>query len=186
MASFPLLFDLGAARPTTRDIARVVKEGGTAALTEAERRADQARYQEVTCRSALNRVEGHAVRLDAEPVSRLHARLPLLLRAPLSRAVRDERRRRVRVGDPGQAELRRRAARASSTAVVDARARRRRHRDRPLPADRRPLQADAPRRSRRCCARATRSGSITKGPMVVRDRDVLVDALADARPARST
>jgi len=58
MASFPLLFDLGSARPTTRDVARTVKEGGSAALTEAERRADQARYQEVTCRSALNRVKG--------------------------------------------------------------------------------------------------------------------------------
>ena len=32
--------------------------GGTAALTDAERRADEARYQEVRCRSALNRVEG--------------------------------------------------------------------------------------------------------------------------------
>ena len=58
MASFPLLFDLGSRRPTTRDVAKVVKEGGTAALTEAERRADQASYQEITCRSALNRVEG--------------------------------------------------------------------------------------------------------------------------------
>ena len=58
MPSFPLLFDLGAAKPTTRDIARTVKSGGSAALTEAERRADQARYQEVTCRSALNRVKG--------------------------------------------------------------------------------------------------------------------------------
>jgi DNA repair photolyase len=58
MASFPLLFDLGSAKPTTRDVARVVKEGGTAALTQAERRADQARYQEVTCRSALNPVKG--------------------------------------------------------------------------------------------------------------------------------
>lgn len=58
MSSFPLLFDLGPHKPTTRDIARVVKEGGTAALTEAERRADQARYQEVTCRSALNPVKG--------------------------------------------------------------------------------------------------------------------------------
>jgi DNA repair photolyase len=58
MSSLPLLFDLGSQRPTTRDIARTVKEGGTTALTEAERRADQARYQEVTCRSALNRVEG--------------------------------------------------------------------------------------------------------------------------------
>ena len=58
MSSFPLLFDLGATKPTTRDIANTVKAGGTAALTDAERRADQARYQEVTCRSALNRVKG--------------------------------------------------------------------------------------------------------------------------------
>jgi DNA repair photolyase len=56
--SGPLLFNLGPARPTTRDIANAVREGGIAALTEAERRADQARYQEVTCRSALNRVKG--------------------------------------------------------------------------------------------------------------------------------
>ena len=58
MSSFPLLFDLGARKPTTRDIANTVKAGGSDALTEAERRADQARYQEVTCRSALNRVKG--------------------------------------------------------------------------------------------------------------------------------
>lgn len=58
MSCFPVLFDLGATRPTTRDIANTVKAGGTAALTDAERRADQARYQEVTCRSALNRVKG--------------------------------------------------------------------------------------------------------------------------------
>ena len=58
MLSFPLLFDLGTRRPTTRDIADAVKRGGTGALTEAERRADQARYQEVTCRSALNGVKG--------------------------------------------------------------------------------------------------------------------------------
>jgi len=58
MSSFPLLFDLGSTKPTTRDIANTVKAGGTAALTDADRRADQARYQEVTCRSALNRVKG--------------------------------------------------------------------------------------------------------------------------------
>ena len=58
MASFPLLFDIGPQKPTTRDVANTVKAGGTAALTEAERRADQARYQEVTCRSALNPVKG--------------------------------------------------------------------------------------------------------------------------------
>ena len=55
---YPLLFDLGSSPTTTRDIARTVKAGGTAALTEAERRADEASYQEVTCRSALNRVQG--------------------------------------------------------------------------------------------------------------------------------
>src|SRR5580692_2311025 len=59
MSSHPLtLFELGSPRPTTRGIASLVKEGGTAALTAAELRADQARYQEVTCRSALNRVRG--------------------------------------------------------------------------------------------------------------------------------
>jgi DNA repair photolyase len=58
MPSYPLLFDLGSTTPTSRDIANTVKAGGTAALTEAERRADQARYQEITCRSALNRVKG--------------------------------------------------------------------------------------------------------------------------------
>src|SRR6266540_4427213 len=52
------LFDLTAPKPTTRDIADRVKAGGTASLTEAERRADEAQYQEVTCRSALNRVRG--------------------------------------------------------------------------------------------------------------------------------
>jgi DNA repair photolyase len=53
-----LLFDLGRAKPTTRQIADLVKAGGADALTEAIRRADAARYQEVTCRSALNRVKG--------------------------------------------------------------------------------------------------------------------------------
>jgi DNA repair photolyase len=52
----PLLFDIGP--PTTRRIADLVKQGGVAALTEAERRADAATYQEVRCRSALNYVKG--------------------------------------------------------------------------------------------------------------------------------
>src|SRR5262245_1820098 len=57
MAEIPL-FELGSRKPTTRDIALKVKTGGAGALTEAELRADKARYQEVTCRSALNRVQG--------------------------------------------------------------------------------------------------------------------------------
>ena len=35
-----------------------VKTGGSAALDQAKRRADAARYQEITCRSALNPVKG--------------------------------------------------------------------------------------------------------------------------------
>ena len=58
METAPLLFDLGRTRPTTRQIADLVKAGGAEALTDAVRRADEARYQEVSCRSALNRVKG--------------------------------------------------------------------------------------------------------------------------------
>jgi DNA repair photolyase len=54
----PLLFDLGRRPPTTRQLADLIKVGGADALTEAVRRADAARYQEVICRSALNRVKG--------------------------------------------------------------------------------------------------------------------------------
>jgi DNA repair photolyase len=57
MATFPLLFDLGRS-PTTRDVARLVKDGGLAALPDAKRRGDAATYQEIRCRSALNRCKG--------------------------------------------------------------------------------------------------------------------------------
>jgi DNA repair photolyase len=58
METSPLLFDLGKPKPTTRQIADLVKNGGADALTDAIRRADEARYQELTCRSALNPVKG--------------------------------------------------------------------------------------------------------------------------------
>ena len=57
MASQSTLFDLER-RPTSRDIAILVREGGEGALTEAQRRADAARYQEIQCRAALNRTVG--------------------------------------------------------------------------------------------------------------------------------
>lgn len=53
-----LLFDLGQKPPTTKMIALKVREGGPESLDDAQRRADAARYQEVTCRSALNPVKG--------------------------------------------------------------------------------------------------------------------------------
>jgi DNA repair photolyase len=58
MTTSPLLFETTGRTPTTREVTETVKDGGTAALSGAELRADQARYQEVTCRSALNRVRG--------------------------------------------------------------------------------------------------------------------------------
>ena len=53
----PSLFPLSP-QSTSRDVARQVKLGGVGALSEARRRADQATYQEIRCRSALNKVEG--------------------------------------------------------------------------------------------------------------------------------
>ena len=59
MKVYPLLFDLGPQKPTTRDVANQVKEHGVSGgLPDAAHLADGATYQEVTCRSALNPVEG--------------------------------------------------------------------------------------------------------------------------------
>ena len=54
----PRLFDSPAPPPTTRTIALTVKRDGVDGLDQARLRADRARYQEVTCRSALNPVKG--------------------------------------------------------------------------------------------------------------------------------
>src|ERR1051325_11969150 len=53
-----LLFDIGRKPPTTKMIALQVRDHGVGSLDQAQRRADEARYQEVTCRSALNPVKG--------------------------------------------------------------------------------------------------------------------------------
>src|SRR6187401_1183646 len=59
MAEQPAFFDLGKRPPTTRTLALKIRDqGADAALDEATRRADAARYQEVQCRSALNPVKG--------------------------------------------------------------------------------------------------------------------------------
>ena len=59
MNTHPLLFNLAPAKPTTRDIARQVKEhGAVEGLSDAAHLADGATYQEVICRSALNPVKG--------------------------------------------------------------------------------------------------------------------------------
>src|SRR5512141_1713227 len=58
MSEQPLIFDLGKRPPTVRAMALDIRQRGDAALDQAQRRADAARYQEVTCRSALNPVKG--------------------------------------------------------------------------------------------------------------------------------
>src|SRR5262245_43851378 len=66
MDTQPLFFDLGR-RPTTKTMALRIREHGDAALDEAQRRADAARYQEVACRSALNPVKGMGFRWTLNP-----------------------------------------------------------------------------------------------------------------------
>ena len=63
----PYLFDLGKPKPTTREIADAVRLGGVDALPDAVRRADAATYQEVRCRSALNEVRGMPFRWTLNP-----------------------------------------------------------------------------------------------------------------------
>jgi len=59
MSDQPTIFDLGRRAPTTKTLAlRIRDEGASTALDQAQLRADAARYQEVTCRSALNAVKG--------------------------------------------------------------------------------------------------------------------------------
>ena len=68
MKVYPLLFDLGIEKPTTRDVANQVKEhGAVEGLPDAAHLADGATYQEVTCRSALNPVEGMPFRFTLNP-----------------------------------------------------------------------------------------------------------------------
>ena len=59
MTVHPLLFDLLPQKPTTRTIALQIRESGAVdGLPDAAHPADGATYQEVTCRSALNPVKG--------------------------------------------------------------------------------------------------------------------------------
>lgn len=63
----PGLFPLAWHKPTTRGIADAVRTGGIAALPDPDQRADQATYQEVMCRSALNRAKGMPFKWTLNP-----------------------------------------------------------------------------------------------------------------------
>jgi DNA repair photolyase len=63
---FPLFEEL-AGRPSLRDVANAVREAGLDGLPDARRRADEARYQEVHVRSALARAMGMPFKWTLNP-----------------------------------------------------------------------------------------------------------------------
>lgn len=65
MALQTTLFELGPL--PTRAVARAVGEAGVSGLPEGVRRGGDTVYQEITCRSALNRVEGMPFRWTLNP-----------------------------------------------------------------------------------------------------------------------
>lgn len=66
MVSQPRLFEL-AGLPTTRALARGVREAGDGGLPDGVRRGGNTDYREIACRSALNRVEGMPFRWTLNP-----------------------------------------------------------------------------------------------------------------------
>src|SRR4029079_1808078 len=170
----PLLFDLGAKKPTTREIADLVKQGGTAALTEADARADQARYQEVTCRSALNRVRGMPFNWTLNPyrgcTHGCHYCVARRYHVQFEMNADDEFASMILVKKNFVEVLRQELDRPSWTREQVAFG--------TATDPYQPIEGHyrLTRRSIEALARArTPIGLITKGPMVVRDKDVLLE-----------
>ena len=176
MKVHPLLFDLQAQRPTTtRDIANQIKEHGAVdGLPDAARRADGASYQEVTCRSALNRVKGMPFNWTLNPyrgcthgchycfARRYHVQFELDSSDAFSSVILVKR----NFVDVLKKELDRPSWKREYVAVGTA-------------TDvYQPIEGHykLTRRSLEALANArTPVGVITKGPMVVRDKDVLLE-----------
>jgi DNA repair photolyase len=172
---FPLIV-----RPTTRAIANAVRSQGAVALPSAVRRADDARYQEVQCRSALNRVEGMPFNWTLNPyrgcthachycfARRYHAQFELDAHDEFASVILVK----VNFADVLARELARprwtRELVALGTATDPYQ----------------PIEGQY-RLSRRAlvelAAARTPVGLVTKGPMVVRDIDVLQQVSAVAR-----
>ena len=170
------LFDLGR-RPTTRDVADRVRVSGVAGLRDAVRRGDDTRYQEVVCRTALNKVVGMPFGWTLNPyrgcahgchfcfARRYQHQFELGPGDDFSSLVL------VKVNFPEvlAAELARPTWRAASVALGTAT-------DPYQPIEGR---ARITRRSLEVlCDRPTPIGLITRGPLVVRDADVLAELAA--------
>ena len=173
MKVYPLFVDFGVEKPTTRDIAlQVKKRGATDGLPGASHLADGATYQEVTCRSALNRVKGMPFDWTLNPyrgcthgchycfARRYHTQFELGSGDEFSSVILVK----TNFVDVLRRELDRPAWTRDYVAVGTAT-------DVYQPIEghykitRRTLEALA--------SSATPAGIITKGPMVVRDKDVL-------------
>jgi DNA repair photolyase len=156
-------------------VARLVKDGGgAAALTEAERRADEARYQEVTCRSALNAVKGMPFNWTLNPyrgcthgchycfARRYHVQFEMDSSDEFASVILVKR----NFVEVLQRELDRPSWRREHVAFGTA------------TDPYQPIEGHY-KLTRRCIEVLTRGrtpiGLITKGPMVVRDRDLLAD-----------
>ena len=172
--SYPL-FVLGATKPTLRDVATAVKQGGTEALTEADRRADEATYQEVSCRSALNRVEGMPFNWTLNPyrgcthgchycfARRYHAQFEMNSDDEFASVILVKK----NLVEVLTRELDRPAWKREQVALGTA------------TDPYQPIEGHyrLTRGAIQALARAsTPIGLVTKGPMVVRDKDVLADA----------
>jgi DNA repair photolyase len=157
-----------------RDVANVVRDNGIEGLTEAERRSDQARYQIVRCRSALNRVEGMPFKWTLNPyrgcthgchycfARRYHSQFDMdagdafdsliLVKANIAQTLRRELDR--------PAWTREQVALGTATDPYQ------------------PIEGHF-KLTRACLEALARArtpvGLVTKGPMVVRDTDVLLD-----------
>ncbi len=157
---------------TTRDVATLVKAGGAAALPSAARRSDDVRYQEVVCRSALNAVKGMPFRWTLNPyrgcthacqycfARRYQTQLEMGAGDQFSSYIFVKR----NVADVLAREVRRPSWRRDLVAVGTA------------TDPYQPIEGHY-RLTRACLehldATDTPIGLVTKGPMVVRDADVL-------------
>ena len=175
MKTYPLLFDLGPQNPTTRDVANQVKaHGAEDGLPDAAHRADGASYQEVTCRTALNAVKGMPFNWTLNPyrgcthgchycfARRYHAQFELDSSDAFSSVILVKR----NFVDVLKKELDRPSWSREYVAVGTA-------------TDvYQPIEGHykLTRRAIESLAQAsTPAGIITKGPMVVRDKDVLLE-----------
>ena len=175
-----LLFDdLRPLRPTTRDVARLVKDGGVGALPGAVRRGDDATYQEIRCRSALNRVNGMPFKWTLNPyrgcTHGCHYCFARRYQTQLELDAGDEFASVIFVKTNFVEVLRRELDRPTWTREQSA-----------LGTATDPISRSKGTTScraacsRRCAMPRTPVGIVTKGPMVVRDIDVLQD-LSSAR-----